>query len=339
MYHIGKTLFLISEKSYLYCDDATILIQMANGAKHRLGYDTLSQIVIFYENTTLSAYVMNRCAEHKISIHYVSVYGRYLGSFMSYKVGNVCLRKLQFDMIGTEKSVMYVRNVIAAKCKNSIWLLQYFGHHSVNKAKIDVVVGQIRNQMRMLKTLQTIDDIRLLEMNVARLYFSLFDDLIKINDERLFFDKRTQHPPLNCFNALLSFFYTMLTTLCESALLVRGLDSECGYLHTLRSGRCSLACDLIEEFRACIVDRFVLTIVNRKEVCFDDFINDNGRILLTDNARKNLLVKWDNYLNHTVVKHQLYGKDVSFKMLVYEQAQFLAQYIRGDIMEYPPFYM
>lgn len=106
------------------------------------------------------------------------------------------------------------------------------------------------------------------------------------------------------------FFYTMLTTLCESALLVRGLDSECGYLHTLRSGRCSLACDLIEEFRACIVDRFVLTIVNRKEVCFDDFINDNGRILLTDNARKNLLVKWDNYLNHTVVKHQLYGKDV-----------------------------
>lgn len=338
MYQIGKTLFVISCKVYLYCDNACVIVRTEDDIKYRFGYSMLSQIVLFYEDTVLSAYVMNRCAEHKITIHYVSKYGRYLGSFLGYKNGNVMLRRCQFLMIGTEKSVGYVRNLVAGKIRNSMWFLQYFGHHSSYLVEIEKARVSLKNLLLSLKGLDRIDDIRLVEMNAARVYFSVFDYLIKVTDPLMKFENRSKHPPLNYFNALLSFFYTMLLTLCESALVVRGLDVECGYLHTLRSGRASLACDLMEEFRACIVDRFVLTIVNRGEVKASDFEYDNGCIRLSETARKKLLMKWDSFLNKTVVRHKLYGKDVSYKILVYEQAQYLAQYIRGDMLEYPPFY-
>ena len=55
-----------------------------------------------------------------------------------------------------------------------------------------------------------------------------------------------------------------------AALETVGLDSYIGYCHTLRSGRSSLACDLVEEIR-CIVERFVITLLNLKIVGEKDF--------------------------------------------------------------------
>ncbi len=335
MYQVERTLFILTENVYIHCDNERIAVE-SNGKKYYLGFGTIESIIIFTDTTTLSVYTMHNCSEHKITIHYISKSGKYMGSFYGCESGNVLLRKLQFEMIDTEKASKYVKNLLAAKMKNSVWNLKYFGHHSEKKDEINKTCDQIIQIIKKLKNEADINNMRLMEATCARLYFSMFDYLIKIDDMK--FQERSRRPARNCFNALLSFFYTLMTSVCDSALLVRGLDAECGYLHTLRSGRHSLACDLVEEFRAYVVDKFVITIVNRKQVKASDFINENGKIILTDDARKKLIGIWDAYLNTTMVHHDLYNKDMSLKILVYEQAQLLAQYIRGDISEYPPFY-
>lgn len=338
MFSVGKTVYLLTEGTYIHCENDTITFEMKNGTKQRLAYHVVSEIIIFY-NTTLSSYVMYQCSKHQIIVSYISTYGVYYGSFVGGFTGNVLLRKKQFDMIDSEKSVNYIRNLIGAKIYNSIWLLSYFGHHNDNRDTIKVVIGRLRDDICKLKIMTSVDEMRLLEASAASDYFSVFDWLLKTDDVDMKFQKRSKRPPLNNINALLSFFYTLAMNISGSALMCRGLDSECGYLHTLRSGRNSLACDLVEEFRACIVDRFVITIVNRKEVVSSDFEHNNDGIRLTDEARKKLLKKWEQYLDNTVVRHKLYDKDLSFRILFYEQAQLLAQYIRGDISEYPPFLM
>lgn len=63
---------------------------------------------------------------------------------------------------------------------------------------------------------------------------------------------------------MLSFVYTLLTNQIASALECVGLDPYIGYLHTERPGRVSLALDLIEELRAPLADRFVLSLINKK---------------------------------------------------------------------------
>ena len=55
-------------------------------------------------------------------------------------------------------------------------------------------------------------------------------------------------------NALLSFFYTLLTQDVRAALETVGLDAYVGFLHVDRPGRPGLALDLMEEMRAYLVD-------------------------------------------------------------------------------------
>ena len=60
-----------------------------------------------------------------------------------------------------------------------------------------------------------------------------------------------------------------------------------------KPGRKSLALDLVEELRAVLADRFVLTLINKKIVNGEDFLRkENGAVILTDEARKNFLAHW-----------------------------------------------
>ena len=212
MYHVERTLYILNDKAHIYCDNDRIAIDI-DGNKYYFGYDNIESIVIFTNKTTLSVYTMRNCAEHKITIHYVSEAGKFMGSFVGYENGNVLLRKMQFDMIGTEKATGYVQNVLAAKLKNSVWLLKTAGHHSAEKDKIKQSCNEILRIRDEMKNELCLDNLRLMEANAARLYFSVFDDLIKADDD-MKFEKRTYRPALNNFNALLSFFYTMMTSLC-----------------------------------------------------------------------------------------------------------------------------
>ena len=73
------------------------------------------------------------------------------------------------------------------------------------------------------------------------------------------------HLPVDNVNALLSFVYTLLTNQIVAALESVGLDPYVGYLHTERPGRASLALDLIEELRAVVADRFVVSLINKQK--------------------------------------------------------------------------
>ena len=90
------------------------------------------------------------------------------------------------------------------------------------------------------------------------------DGLILQQKKDFAFQGRNKRPPLDNTNALLSFVYTLLTNSITSALECVGLDPYVGYLHTDRPGRASLSLDLIEELRAVLADRFVLSLINKK---------------------------------------------------------------------------
>lgn len=138
-------------------------------------------------------------------------------------------------------------------------------------------------------------------------------------------------------NAMLSFSYSLLTSMCASALEAVGLDAYAGVYHTQRPGRCSLALDLLEEFRAPFADRFVLTTINKRGVCSRDFIQkESGGILLTEDGWKKFLSLWQQKKKE-VLLHPFLQEKVEWGLLPYVQAILLAKHIRGDIDAYPPF--
>ena len=103
-------------------------------------------------------------------------------------------------------------------------------------------------------------------------YFEVFYDLITSQKQDFVFTKRTRRPPLDNVNAMLSFLYSMLTNDLRSACESVGLDTAVGFLHRDRPGRPGLALDLMEELRPVLVDRVVLSLINRQQVKASGFV-------------------------------------------------------------------
>lgn len=136
---------------------------------------------------------------------------------------------------------------------------------------------------------------------------------------------------------MLSFAYSLLAHDYASALESVGLDSYVGFLHRDRPGRTSLALDLIEELRPCIADRFVLTLINNRQVKASDFLYaESGAVLLTDSGRKSFLKSWQEK-KKGMLTHPYLSEKLPWGMIPYVQALLLARYLRGDLDAYPSF--
>ena len=152
-----------------------------------------------------------------------------------------------------------------------------------------------------------------------------------------FFTERSRRPPLDAFNALLSFAYSLLAHDCASALEAVGLDAYVGFLHRDRPGRESLALDLMEELRPCLADRFVLTMVNNRIIKPADFdFRESGAVFLTEDGRRTFLQKWQEHKKE-VIKHPFLEEKIPWGMVPYVQSLLLARCLRGDLEDYPPF--
>ena len=122
-----------------------------------------------------------------------------------------------------------------------------------------------------------------------------------------------------------------------SALETVGLDPYVGFMHTLRPGRASLALDMMEELRAYLGDRLVLSLINRRQITIKNFIKqgDEG-IIMTDSGRKTILSAWQNRKKEQIA-HPYLNEKVSIGLLPYIQSMLLARFIRKDIDDYPVF--
>ena len=98
-----------------------------------------------------------------------------------------------------------------------------------------------------------------------------------------------------------------------------------------------MALDLLEEFRASWADRFVLTLINRRQIQLKDFIQEaSGAVRLTDDARKALLVSYQDR-KQAEVMHPYLQEQVPIGLLPHSQALLLARHIRGDTEFYTPY--
>lgn len=340
-----KKVLYINANAYLHCDhDAFVITQTCINEtgeevkqKHTIPALDVEQIIIFGQ-TTVSSYLLGHCNKHGIALSYISEYGTFYGKLCGSNIGNVLLRMEQYKIASTERKLEIAKSCVLGKSINQKNLLINASENAETKSrerlidascKIGALLGDIAEAV-------AVESLRGVEGSIASIYFSAFDDMIKRKDTGMEFIERSKRPPENCCNAALSLLYTILISHCVAALESFGLEPYLGFLHEVLPGRKSLACDLVEEFRAPLVDHFILNLINRKQLTKNDFVTSDGDIRLKDACRKRVLLLWEQWKSEKVY-FPLYEKEVERKMLPYLQAQLLAQYIRGDIPEYPPY--
>lgn len=332
-----NTIYVTNENAYLALDGENLVCRLDDNEKFRIPFDNIENIVCF-SYLGCSPALMGKCVEKNIPINFISPHGRFLAKVCGETKGNVFLRVSQIDVF-REHALVLAKNTMAAKFCNSVQTIKRTLHDVPQlrgDSQLQAAVAVLSEGVGKLNSADNIEQIVGIEGNCAQAYFSVFDKLITGKNSDIHFSYRNKRPPLDEVNALLSFVYTLYTAEFAAALETVGLDSYIGFCHALRSGRHSLACDLVEEVR-CLADRFVLTLINLKIIGKKDFDTQiSGAVWLNDNGRKKVLTKWQEK-KRTDYSHPYLKKKIPFGLIPYVQSNLLAKYIRGETEEYPCF--
>lgn len=332
-----NTLYVTTQNAYLNKEGQSVVVNVEKEARLRLPIHTLDGIVCFGA-VSMSPFLMHHCAESNVAVSFLSQYGKFLARIQGPVSGNVLLRREQYRVADhPEATAAIAGNMLIGKLANARAVLRRARRDHGENVNLKTAESRLTQYLQRLGRPMPIEELRGNEGEAAASYFAAFPQLITAKDEAFAFTGRNRRPPTDPVNALLSFTYTLLVHDCRSALEGVGLDPCVGYLHTDRPGRPSLALDLMEEFRAFLADRLVLSLINRKQIQPKDFSDSaGGAVTMTDNARKTLLATWQKRKQEEIT-HPYLDEKCKIGLLPHLQAQLLARHLRGDLEAYPPF--
>jgi len=333
-----NTLFVTTQGAYLAKDGETVAVRIDGNVALRVPLHTLDSIVCF-GNVGCSPYLMGFCGERSVGLSFLSENGRFLARVQGPVSGNVLLRREQYRRADdlTFSSGVAAACVLGKVANCRTVLLRALRDHGdkVDAPALQEAIDRLAAALRRLQSPLTVDEVRGVEGDAARVYFNAFDHLIVRDKENFFMRQRSRRPPLDRINCLLSFLYTLVVNDIRSALESVGLDPAVGYLHRDRPGRAGLALDLMEEFRP-MADRLALSLVNLGQLQQGDFtLSDGGAVRMSDAARKTLLVTYQKRKQEEMT-HPFLEEKMSLGLFFYVQALLFARFLRGELDGYPP---
>lgn len=341
-----NTLYITSDDAFVRKEHETFVVEVKDSEGNskkafQAPIRTIENIVCFGFKP-LTPQLMAFCAENNVGISYLTPEGKFLARVYGAQKGNVLLRKQQYAISDSEiESLKIARHIVAAKVANYRYLLlrHQRNHPDICPDSVYYAAELLRNRIQKIKNAVSLFELSGYEGECATIYFGELSNLITAQQEDFKFSQRSKRPPLDPPNALLSFLYAILANDVRSALETVGLDPQVGFLHQIRPGRPSLALDLMEEFRAYLGDRIMLNLINLRQVTIKDFdFRESGEVRISDGARKEILAAYQKRKQEEIT-HPFLGEKITIGLLPHIQAQLLARYIRGDITEYPPFYL
>lgn len=334
-----NTLYVMSSDGALRKDGETVLLERPEARPFRVPTINLESIICF-GNTSCTTPLLAFCARQGISISWLTATGRYMGSFHGPISGNILLRKEQYRRSDDRaKAAKIAQSVVTGKILNSRTVVLRAARQCEGETQLRLQrhADELRDSLEMLRQPWTLDVLRGIEGDAAKCYFQCMDDMVLANKPEMGFSRRSRRPPLDPANAALSFAYTLLFHDVSSALQSVGLDPAAGFLHADRPGRHSLALDVMEEFRAYVADRLVLTLINRQQLRPEHFVRtDSGAMVMEEEARRTLVGSYQKRKQERI-EHPFIHEKVEIGLLPFVQAQLLARHLRGDLDAYPPF--
>lgn len=250
---------------------------------------------------------------------------------------NVFIKKEQYGSLYDKRSGILAKAFIKAKIENQKSTLGtlaksrkneilYIQRNKLNKfsLKIDEIpdkpVDAIRGTIFGIEGQASIE------------YWKGFKVVI---DEKFGFLNRSGRGAKDPVNSMLNYGYAIIQSDIWRTLYLAGLDPYCGFLHSDRKGRTSLVFDLMEEFRQQLVDKTVLSLLNRNQVKIEDFQIKNGSIILLDKVRRLLISKIQTKLSNKI---DFNGKSIKYNDIILYQARLIGKFLEGK-EKYIGFYL
>ena len=290
------------------------------------------ELIALVGRVHITADALELCLEQGIAVAWLQANGDFMGRLVPELSRTADLRLAQFRMADDEQQALTLaQTFVAAKLHNAVGLLTALRSNRRAQPALGRTIGELKAMIDTVAQATSREELLGFEGDAARRYFA---GLRLGFTGTIGFDGRARRPPPDPANALLSFGYVLLANVLASLLEACGFDPYLGFMHTVRSGRPSLALDLLEELRHPVVDRFVLRVCNRGQLRPEHFETDTerGGVRLTRKGMRIFFRTWEAFMDAPLPG---IGEEMSPEEVLRRQVEHLAAHVR-DQTPYQP---
>lgn len=327
----GATLHVIAQGTFVGVRSDSIVLKSKDGSVNEKPARNVDSILVHGFNQ-ISTQAIRKCAEHGIGVHWLTTSGYHTASIVPH-AGQVQRRIRQYQALQDQSFCLR----LAGKLARSKIQSQYRYLLRASRENSDLrerVVPSLRGIVTILSRARHAadrDSLRGLEGSAAVQYFEGLRHLLgeKVHDD-LRFVNRSRRPPLDRFNALLSYGYGLLHTAVMRAVLATGLEPAFGFFHTPRSAAYPLVLDLMELFRVAIWDIPLIGSLNRGH--WDpvtDFAVTKSKVWLSEDGRRKAIEIFERRLQENW-KHPVLGSSLSYVRTIELEARLLEKEWTGE---------
>jgi len=254
--------------------------------KRTIPFNNIEAVVIFGK-IQLSTDVIRAFLKAKTPVFFLSKTWGYFWKLDSLELKNVELLYKHIEASTNEEiSLIYAKKIIISKIQNSIKMLQRWARFDMFQQKklikFSEIIDNLRFYIQKVQKAETKWEIRWYEWNASKIYFQAFKMFLPKDFEM---NWRTRRPPKDEVNALLGLGYTFLAQTIQMILQIQGIEAQLWFFHKPKDLRTLLVLDIMEMYRAWIVDDLVIRLLNRwvinKENFFINKENEQRPVLLT----------------------------------------------------------
>lgn len=283
--------------------------------------------VLLHGFVQMSSQALRLCVEHEVGVHWLTTTGYHTASLVP-TAGQVQRRIRQFRALTDEAICTRLARALAlAKVESQHrYLLRGSRGDAETRQEILRPLQALQAVLPELARATDRDRLRGQEGSAAVHYFQGLRCLLAHHvPEELRWQTRNRRPPLDRFNALLSYGYGLLHAAVMRAVLAAGLEPALGFFHTPRSAAYPLVLDLMELFRVPLWDMVVVGSLNRGQ--WDpaaDFAVSRAKVWLSEGGRKKAIQLFEARLQeawkHPVLKYSLsYARTIELEARLLEK--------------------
>ncbi len=328
-----SALYISENGVVLGIDGNRLSIKYKDGLLRTVPIETIEEITLLGKNQ-LTTQCMEVCMSKGIPVSFFNKGGRYFGRLMSTGHVKAKLQRVQAELYDTEFALGLSKRIISAKINNQVVVLKRYSKKDA--VDIDDIVFNMQVSKRKVIECDTIEEIIGYEGNAAKNYFA---GLSKCIDADFAFNGRSRRPPKDEFNSLISLGYSILMNEIYSEIENHGLNPYFGFLHRDSEKHPTLCSDLLEEWRAVLIDSLALSMINGHELSKNDFeinVVEPG-CFLTKECLKKYISKLDEKLKVKMQYLRQVDYPVNFRSAIGLQISELSKAIEaGDYTIYKP---
>lgn len=327
----GATLHVVSQGTAVGIAGDTIVVRPREGPESKHAIRGVEDVLL-HGFAQISTQAIRKCVEHGVGVHWLTVGGYHTASLVA-TAGQVQRRVRQYRALTDEvTATRLARQLAGAKVEGQYrYLMRASRGDEEARADVQKSLDGIQPLLRQIAAAADRDSLRGFEGSAAVHYFAALRNLLgpQVADD-LRFDGRSRRPPLDRFNALLSYGYGLLHTAVMRAVLASGLEPALGFFHTPRSAAYPLVLDLMELFRVTLWDMPAVGSLNRGQ--WDptaDFVATRAKVWLSESGRKKAIGLFEDRLQETW-KHPVLNYSLSYVRSIELEARLLEKEWTGE---------